>query len=111
RRNAPLCDVSIIANLADALHHAHQRQLIHRDVKPANVLLEEATGRVYLADFGLATGPAGEGTVVMAGTPAYMSPEQARCEVVDARSDLFSLGITFYELLCGRRPFGGKTAD
>ena len=103
--------VAIIATLAEALHHAHERQLIHRDVKPANVLIEQATGRVYLADFGLATGPENAEAGVMAGTPAYMSPEQAQCGVVDSRSDLYSLGIVFYELLSGRRPFSGQTVD
>jgi predicted ATPase len=111
KRMDPASAVSIIATLAEALHHAHERRLIHRDVKPANVLIEETTGRVYLADFGLATGLQSEGSTVMAGTPAYMNPEQARCEQVDARSDLYSLGIIFYELLSGRRPFGGRTVE
>ena len=107
----PADAVSIIVALADALQHAHERKLIHRDVKPANVLIEQTTGRVYLADFGLASNLEANQFRVMAGTPAYMSPEQARCEQVDARSDLYSLGIVFYELLCGRRPFNGGTTD
>lgn len=104
--------ISIVATMAEALAHAHERGLIHRDIKPANILLEEHTGRPYLADFGLAIREQDlNRSDPMSGTPAYMSPEQAGREgsAVDARSDLFSLGIVFYELLTGRRPFGGET--
>ncbi|MFN0019362.1 MAG: protein kinase domain-containing protein [Pirellulaceae bacterium] len=110
-RMDPAEAVSIVAPLAEALQHAHERNLIHRDVKPANVLIERTTGRVYLADFGLAARRDGAESKIIVGTPAYMSPEQARCETVDARSDLFSLGIILYELLAGRRPFSGSTLD
>jgi serine/threonine protein kinase/formylglycine-generating enzyme required for sulfatase activity len=101
----------LAATIADALHHAHKRGLVHRDVKPSNILLD-SNGRPHLADFGLALKEEdyGKGGGVR-GTPAYMSPEQAKGEGhrVDGRSDVFSLGSVFYELLTGRRPFGGKT--
>jgi predicted ATPase len=102
---------TIIATLAEALHHAYERGLVHRDVKPANVLMEEATGRIYLADFGLAAKQSGNAAGEIAGTPAYMSPEQASGGMIDACSDLYSLGIIFYELLAGCRPFCGKSMN
>jgi non-specific serine/threonine protein kinase len=97
--------VAIVQTIAEAVGHAHQRNLIHRDIKPANVLIESGSGRVYLADFGLAQGPGSDEASGISGTPAYMSPEQACGEVTDARSDLFSLGVVLYELLSGERPF------
>jgi serine/threonine protein kinase/formylglycine-generating enzyme required for sulfatase activity len=105
--------VELVAAVAEALHHAHVRGLVHRDVKPANILIDTG-GKPYLTDFGLALKEEEYGKgAAFAGTPAYMSPEQARWEGhrVDGRSDLFSLGIVFYELLTGRRPFQGETRE
>jgi len=101
--------------MAEGLNAAHEKGLIHRDVKPANVWLEGKRGRVKLLDFGLARATGNgdaqltqEGAIV--GTPAYMAPEQGRGETVDARCDLFSLGCVLYRLTTGEPPFGGGDA-
>jgi serine/threonine protein kinase len=113
-KNRPSRELSleIIASIADALHYAHSKGLIHRDIKPANILLDK-NDRPYLADFGVALREtdqteAGE----IAGTPAYMSPEQARGEghLISNQSDIYSLGVVLYELLSGRRPFKANSA-
>ena len=103
--------VQWMIDIADALREAHRKGFVHRDIKPQNNLVDQDE-RVYLVDFGLALADQDVGKRLPAGgTPAYMSPEQARGEGhrVDGRSDLFSLGILFYEMLCGRRPFQGSS--
>src|SRR5262249_49884387 len=93
---------------ARGLAAAHAKGLVHRDVKPANILIESATGRVKLTDFGLARAVDDLSLTqsgVVAGTPEYMAPEQARGEAVDHRADLFSLGSVLYAMCTGRSPF------
>jgi serine/threonine protein kinase/formylglycine-generating enzyme required for sulfatase activity len=110
-RRAPLTPTEtarLLAPVADALHHAHTRQLLHRDVKPANILVD-ATGRALLIDFGLGVreqdlaSEAGR----LVGSYAYLPPEMVRGEGhrLDGRGDIYSLGVVLYEALCGRRPF------
>ncbi len=101
----------LVATVAEALHYAHKQGLVHRDVKPGNILIGKG-GQPFVVDFGLALREENIGKgPKYAGTPNYMSPEQARGEGhrVDGRSDIFSLGVVFYELLAGRKPFRGDT--
>jgi eukaryotic-like serine/threonine-protein kinase len=104
--------VRIAAQTAAGLAAAHENGLIHRDIKPGNILLEQGSGRVLLTDFGLARLTEDvklTQTGFVAGTPLYMSPEQARGETVDHRSDLFSLGSVLYAMLTGVPPFQGSS--
>jgi serine/threonine protein kinase len=104
--------VRIGMQTAAGLAAAHDKGLIHRDIKPANILLERTGLRVKLSDFGLARTTEDvrlTRTGLVAGTPLYMSPEQATGEELDARSDLFSLGVVLYELAAGEAPFAAKT--
>ncbi|MBN1994432.1 MAG: serine/threonine protein kinase [Anaerolineae bacterium] len=101
-----------VGQIADALDYAHRRGILHRDVKPGNILLEEGR-RVLLTDFGLAKMAAGSTQLTEAGvgigTPAYMSPEQGQGLAVDARTDIYALGIILYEMATGRVPFEAAT--
>jgi hypothetical protein len=105
--------VRVTCDLLDALHYAHGRGIVHRDVKPANILLAVTAaaglGEVRLADFGIARMGEAQHTVAgqVIGTPVAMSPEQVRGEEVDLRSDLWSVGVILYQLLTGARPFPG----
>ncbi len=109
----PLKDTLRIASqIAAGLAAAHEQGLVHRDIKPANILLEEGVERVTITDFGLARAVDDASMTcsgVIAGTPQYMSPEQARGEPIDARSDLFSLGGVLYAMCTGRSPFRAET--
>ena len=98
----------IIAQVADALHHAHQFSIVHRDVKPANVVVSRS-GRAKLTDFGVAYVPSSEVTQhgSALGSPRYMAPEQVLGQPIDARADVFSLGVMVFEMLAGHRPIGG----
>jgi eukaryotic-like serine/threonine-protein kinase len=104
--------VPIVIQIASALDAAHTAGVVHRDLKPQNTMVDK-DGRVYVMDFGIARSletPGMTQTGALMGTPEYMSPEQAKGEKVDARSDLFALGIIFYEMLTGTSPFKAETA-
>jgi serine/threonine protein kinase len=108
---APAQVLEIIARVCEALHYAHRQGVVHRDIKPANILIS-TDGRVKVADFGLARGPAIDApggqtqTGAVMGTPAYMAPEQLHGQPVDLRADIYALGVVLYEMLCREVPRG-----
>ncbi|MGB5103214.1 MAG: serine/threonine-protein kinase [Steroidobacteraceae bacterium] len=103
----PLVALEIVARLADALHYAHQQNVVHRDIKPANVMYDPSHGDLKITDFGIArlTDSNRTRTGIVLGTPSFMSPEQLQGRVVTGSSDLFSLAVTLYQLLTGLLPF------
>ena len=104
--------LEILQPVAEALAYAHEQEVLHRDIKPSNVMLTPEGG-IFLTDFGLARmAQSGESTLsqdMMIGTPQYMSPEQAKGEKVDERTDIYSLGVVLFEMLTGRVPFSADT--
>lgn len=111
RRNPPTLQeiVKPIRQIAQALDHAHGQGVIHRDLKPGNIMLDES-GNAYLSDFGIARvlGSQLTGSLIV-GTPAYMSPEQANGLPLDGRSDIYALGVVLFEALTGRSPYEAET--
>jgi serine/threonine protein kinase len=117
RRHGPLTATAaarLIQEVAWALSYAHGRGVVHRDVKPDNILLERATGRAMVTDFGIARSFAASGLTQVGevvGTPHFMSPEQAAGDQLDGRSDLYSLGVASFFAVTGRLPFDGESAQ
>jgi len=103
--------IDILVKVAEALQFAHSQRVVHRDIKPANIMYEVDAGNVKVTDFGIAriTDSSKTKTGLVLGTPSYMSPEQLAGKKVDGRSDLFSLGVTIYQLCTGQLPFKGES--
>ena len=103
--------MSIVARVADALSYAHENHVVHRDIKPGNIMYEPESDQVKVTDFGIAriTDSSKTKTGMVLGTPSYMSPEQLSGKKIDGRSDLFSLGVTLFQLTTGKLPFEGDS--
>ena len=103
--------INIVAQVADALDYAHAQHVVHRDIKPANIMYEPQSRQVKVTDFGIAriTDSSRTRTGMILGTPTYMSPEQLAGKKIDGRSDLYSLGVTLYQLCCGQPPFAAES--
>jgi serine/threonine-protein kinase len=104
--------VKIVIDIAEALDYASKQGVVHRDIKPANIMYNPATEQIKITDFGIAritedTNKTKTGIIL--GTPSYMSPEQLGGKELDGRTDLFSLGVMFYQLLTGQLPFQANT--
>lgn len=101
----------IVESVADALNYAHDKGVIHRDIKPSNILYDERNGKVKVSDFGIAriVNSSATRTGEIMGSPLYMSPEQVKGEVLTGKTDVYSLGVSFYQLLTGELPFKGDT--
>ncbi|TVQ49691.1 MAG: serine/threonine protein kinase [Gammaproteobacteria bacterium] len=103
--------VDLVARVADALGYAHRENVVHRDIKPANIMYDRAADTLKITDFGIArlTDSSRTRTGIVLGTPSFMSPEQLEGKQVTGQSDLFSLGVTFYQMLTGQLPFRGSS--
>jgi serine/threonine-protein kinase len=103
--------MSIVARVADALDYAHRNKVVHRDIKPGNIMYDAESDSVKVTDFGIAriTDSSKTKTGMVLGTPSFMSPEQLAGKKIDGQSDLFSLGVTLYQLCCGSLPFQGDS--
>lgn len=110
-RLSPSRVYQLMINLTDALDYAHKKKIVHRDIKPSNIIYDSKSKRVTITDFGIAyvVDKSNTRTGTIMGSPYYMSPEQVIGKRVDGRSDIFSLGVTFYQLLCGQLPFEGES--
>jgi eukaryotic-like serine/threonine-protein kinase len=107
----PAIAIELVARLAGALHYAHQQSVVHRDIKPANIMFDAPSGELKITDFGIArlTDSNRTRTGLVLGTPSFMSPEQLQGRAVTGSSDLFSLGVTLFQLLTGQLPFRGDS--
>ena len=101
--------MSIVGRVAETLCYAHEHHVVHGDIKPANIMYEAGSDKVTVTDFGIAGISDRSRSGTLLGTPSYMSPEQLAGKMIDGRSDLFSLGVTLYQLACGHLPFFGDS--